>query len=88
MPTGQRIVLFDLFGVIALHQRPGALAEMAASCHCVTAMHAAPADFLFVDDREENVRAAKAVGMAGHVFTGLGKLVKVVNIWLPTRTRS
>ena len=33
MSTGQRIVLFDLFGVIALHQRPGALAEMAASCH-------------------------------------------------------
>jgi putative hydrolase of the HAD superfamily len=208
MSTGQRIVLFDLFGVIALHQRPGALAQMAASCHapadaftgaywalrppydaarqsapqywtavlrrlsrpvdtgtieklrladidswsrvddhmvayvqslrsraqvavlsnvpadhagaflaaqpwlqnldhvafsgrinvakpepsafhhCVTAMHAAPADFLFVDDREENVRAAQAVGMTGHVFTGLGKLVKVVNIWLPTSPAS
>jgi putative hydrolase of the HAD superfamily len=181
MSTGQRIVLLDLFGVIALHQRPGALAEMAASCHapadafteaywalrppydaarqsapqywtavlrrlsrrvgtgtieklrladidswsrvddhmvayvqslriraqvafsgrinvakpepsafhhCVTAMHAAPADFLFVDDREENVRAAQAVGMTGHVFTGLGKLVKVVNIWLRTGTAS
>jgi putative hydrolase of the HAD superfamily len=208
MPTGQRIVLFDLFGVIALDQRPGALAEMAASCHapadafteaywalrppydaarqsapqywtavlrrlsrpvdtgtieklrladidswsrvddhmvayvqslrsrarvavlsnipadhagaflaaqpwlhnldyvafsgrikvakpepaaflqCVTAMHAAPADFLFVDDREENVRAAQAVGMTGHVFTGLGKLVKVVDTWLPTSTAS
>jgi putative hydrolase of the HAD superfamily len=208
MSTGQRIVLFDLFGVIALHQRPGALAEMAASCHapadafteaywalrpaydaarqsapqywtavlrrlsrpvdtgtieklrladidswsrvdddmvayvqslrsraqvavlsnipadharafraaqpwlenldyvafsgminvakpepsafrrCVTAMHAAPADFLFVDDREENVRAAQAVGMTGHVFTGLGKLVKAVNIWLPASTAS
>ena len=203
-PAGQRIVLFDLFGVIARQQRPGALAEMAASCHapadafteaywalrppydaarqsptqywtavlrrlsrpvdpaaierlrladidswsrvddhmaayalslrsraqvgllsnipadhadaflaaqpwlhnldyvafsgrihaakpepaafqhCVTAMHAAPADFLFVDDREENVRAAQAVGMTGHVFTGLGQLVKVVDTWLPT----
>ena len=203
MSTGQRIVLFDLFGVIALHQRPGALAEMAASCHapadafteaywalrppydagrqsapqywtavlqrlsrpvdpaaieklrladidswsrvddrmvgyvqslrsrarvallsnipadhadaflaaqpwlhnldyvafsgwihaakpdpaafehCVTAMNAAPADFLFVDDREENVRAAQTVGMTGHVFTGLGNLVKAVNAWLP-----
>jgi putative hydrolase of the HAD superfamily len=206
--TGQRIVLFDLFGVIARHQRPGALAEMAASCHapadafteaywalrppydaarlsapqywtavlrqlsrpvdngtieklrladigswsrvddhmvayvqflrsrarvavlsnipadhagaflaaqpwlhnldyvafsgrinvakpepsafrhCVSAMNAAPADFLFVDDREENVRAAQAVGMTGHVFAGPGKLVKVVNGWLPASTAS
>ena len=208
MPTGQRIVLFDLFGVIALHQRPGALAEMAARCHapadafteaywalrppydaaqqsapqywtavlrrlsrpvdtgtieklrladidswsrvddhmvayaqclrsraqvavlsnipadhadafsaaqpwlhnldhvalsgrinvakpeptafhhCVTAMHAIPADFLFIDDREENVRAAQAIGMTGHVFTGFDALVKAVNIWLTTSTAS
>ena len=208
MSTGQRIVLFDLFGVIALHQRPDALAELAARCHapadaftevywalrppydaaqqsapqywtavlrrlsrpvdtgtieklrladidswsrvddhmvayaqslrsraqvavlsnipadhadafsaaqpwlqnldhvalsgkinvakpeptafqhCVTAMHAAPTDFLFIDDREENVRAAQAIGMTGHVFTGLDELVKVVNIWLPTSTAS
>lgn len=206
MSTGQRIVLFDLFGVIALQQRPGALAEMAACCHapvdafteaywalrppydaarqsapqywtavlrrlsrrvdtgtieklrladidswsrvddhmvayaqslrsraqvavlsnipadhadafsaaqswlqdldhvalsgkinvakpdpnafhrCVTALHATPADFLFIDDREENVRAAQAVGMTGHVFTGLDELVKVVDTWLPTST--
>jgi putative hydrolase of the HAD superfamily len=32
MPTRRRIVLFDLFGVIALGQRPGALAEMADWC--------------------------------------------------------
>ena len=60
--------------------------ELSAFRHCVTAMHAAPADFLFVDDREENVRAAQAVGMTGHVFTGLSELVKVVNTWLPTST--
>jgi putative hydrolase of the HAD superfamily len=56
--------------------------DPAAFHHCITALHAAPADFLFVDDREENVRAAQANGMTGHVFTGLGDLVKVINTWL------
>jgi putative hydrolase of the HAD superfamily len=204
MSASQRIVLFDLFGVIALHQRPGALAQMAACCnapadaftkaywglrppydagrqsapeywaavlrllsrpvdpatieklrladidswsrvdrrmvaltqslrsrakvavlsnipadhadaflvaqpwmrnldhlafsgkinaakpdpaafhHCITALHAAPADFLFVDDRAVNVRAAQANGMTGHVFTGRSDLVKVINAWLAT----
>src|SRR6202167_5746592 len=32
MLTGRRVVMFDLFGVIALDQRPGALTEMAAEC--------------------------------------------------------
>ncbi|MGV9847432.1 HAD-IA family hydrolase [Streptomyces sp. NPDC003442] len=204
MSTDRRIVLFDLFGVIALHQRPGALAEMAARCdapadafaeaywdcrppydaarqsapeywtavlrwlslpvdadtieelrladidswsrvdnrmvayvqslrdvaevallsnipsdhadaflatqpwlrnldhvafsgkinaakpdpatfhHCVVSMRAAPADFLFVDDREENVRAARATGMNGHVFTGLDELAAAIDTWLPS----
>jgi putative hydrolase of the HAD superfamily len=204
MPAGQPIVLFDLFGVIALQQRPGALAQMAASCdapadaftkaywdlrqpydagrqsapeywaavlrllsrpvdpdlieklrladidswsrvdgrmvdfvqslrsrakvallsnipadhadaflaaqpwlrnldylafsgkigaakpdpaafeHCINALNAAPADFLFVDDREVNVRAAQASGMTGHVFTGLEDLEKVIDSWLAT----
>jgi putative hydrolase of the HAD superfamily len=56
--------------------------DPAAFQHCITALHAAPADFLFIDDREENVRAAQANGMAGHVFTGFGDLVKVINSWL------
>ena len=56
--------------------------DPAAFQHCVNALHAAPADFLFIDDRASNVRAAQAVGMAGHVFTGLGDLVKVINTWL------
>ncbi|GGN88770.1 haloacid dehalogenase [Streptomyces albiflavescens] len=206
MPTDRRIVLFDLFGVIALHQRPGALAEMAARCnapadafaeaywacrppydaaqqsapeywtavlrwlsvpvdadtieqlrladidswsrvdgrmvayaqslrdfaevallsnipsdhadsfvaaqpwlrnldhvafsgkisaakpdpaafhHCLAAMRAAPADFLFVDDREENVRAAQALGMNGHVFTEVDELAAAIDTWLPTGT--
>lgn len=57
----------------------------AAFHHCVIAMRAAPADFLFVDDREENVRAAQAVGMNGHVFTGREELAAVIDTWLPTR---
>ena len=52
--------------------------------HCVAAMRAAPADFLFVDDREENVRAAQAVGMNGYVFTGRDGLAAAIDTWLPT----
>jgi putative hydrolase of the HAD superfamily len=55
--------------------------DPAAFHHCIAALDAAPADFLFVDDRAENVRAAQAVGMAGHVFTGLGDLVSAINTW-------
>ncbi|WP_308911662.1 HAD family hydrolase [Pseudokordiimonas caeni] len=29
-----------------------------------------PAETLFIDDRDENVRAAEALGFRGHVFTG------------------
>ena len=58
--------------------------DAAAFHHCITALHAAPADFLFIDDRAENVRAAQANGMTGHVYTGLGDLMHVVNVWLAT----
>jgi putative hydrolase of the HAD superfamily len=60
---------------------------LAAFHHCVTAMHAAPADFRFIDDREENVCSAQAVGMAGHVFTGLRELETAINTWLPPAGR-
>ncbi|MFD6885513.1 HAD family hydrolase [Streptomyces sp. NPDC059957] len=53
--------------------------------HCIAALHAAPADFLFVDDRSENVRAAQAVGMNGHLFTGYDELTTALDTWLPTR---
>ncbi|MFH8739155.1 HAD-IA family hydrolase [Streptomyces sp. NPDC017964] len=59
--------------------------DPAAFQHCVVALRAAPADFLFVDDREENVRAAQAIGMNGHIFTGQDGLATVVDTWLPTR---
>ena len=62
----------------------GGGADPAAFRHCIAAMHAAPADFLFVDDRAENVRAAQATGMKGHVFTGHEELAAAVDTWLPT----
>lgn len=34
----------------------------------------APADALMIDDREENVAGARAVGMAGHLFTSVTEL--------------
>ncbi|WP_329543702.1 HAD-IA family hydrolase [Streptomyces sp. NBC_01356] len=57
--------------------------DPAAFHHCVVAMRAAPTDFLFVDDREENVRAAQATGMNGHVFTDRDELAAVIDTWLP-----
>jgi putative hydrolase of the HAD superfamily len=60
--------------------------DPAAFHHCVTALHAAPADFLFIDDRAENVRAAQATGMTGHVFTGFSDVVEVIDTWLATGT--
>ncbi|WP_327406217.1 HAD-IA family hydrolase [Streptomyces sp. NBC_01288] len=59
--------------------------DPAAFRHCVVAMRAAPSDFLFVDDREENVGAARAMGMNGHVFTGRDELAAVMGTWLTTR---
>ncbi|MER7574847.1 HAD-IA family hydrolase [Streptomyces sp. NPDC126514] len=54
----------------------------AAFQHPVLALRAAPADFLFVDDRAENVRAARATGMDGHLFTDREGLARAVDIWL------
>ena len=33
-----------------------------------------PGQAIFIDDRQDNVQAAEAVGMAGHLFTGATKL--------------
>ncbi|MFJ7043397.1 HAD family hydrolase [Streptomyces sp. NPDC101112] len=56
--------------------------DPAAFRHCVVALRAAPVDFLFVDDREENVTAAQAVGMNGHVFNARDELSAAVDAWL------
>ncbi|WP_066940687.1 HAD-IA family hydrolase [Microtetraspora fusca] len=60
--------------------------DPAAFHHCVVAMQATPADFLFVDDREENVQAAHAIGMHGHLFTRLDELTPVIDTWLQAGT--
>ncbi|MFE6358636.1 HAD family hydrolase [Streptomyces sp. NPDC057806] len=54
----------------------------AAFQHSVLALRAAPADVLFVDDRAENVRAARATGMDGHLFTDREGLARAVDTWL------
>ncbi|MFF7176760.1 HAD family hydrolase [Streptomyces pseudovenezuelae] len=56
--------------------------DPAAFQYSVVALQSAPADFLFVDDREENVRAAQAVGMNGHVFQSQDDLAAAVDAWL------
>ncbi|MGW1270130.1 HAD family hydrolase [Streptomyces sp. NPDC002491] len=74
--------LHDLDHVAFSGRIGAAKPDPAAFRHSVTALHAAPADVLFVDDREENVRAAQAEGMNGHVFTGRDALSAVVDPWL------
>ncbi|MFM9594799.1 HAD family hydrolase [Streptomyces scabiei] len=69
---------------VALSGRIGtAKPDPAAFLHCVDALHTSPADFFFVDDREENVLAAEAVGMNGHLFQGQEELAAVLDTWLP-----
>ncbi|WP_053849205.1 HAD family phosphatase [Streptomyces sp. NRRL B-24085] len=71
---------------LALSARIGAAKpDPAAFQNCVVTLRAAPADFLFVDDREENVRAAQAAGMDGHVFRSREDLTAAIDAWLPTR---
>jgi putative hydrolase of the HAD superfamily len=77
--------LYDLDHVAFSGKIKAAKPDPAAFQHCVAALRAAPTDFLFVDDREENVRAAQVVGMNGHVFTDRDELVAVIDTWLPTR---
>jgi putative hydrolase of the HAD superfamily len=73
--------LHDLDHVAFSGKIGAAKPDPAAYQHCVVALRAAPADFLFVDDREENVRAAQAVGMNGHVFQSQDDLAAAVDAW-------
>jgi putative hydrolase of the HAD superfamily len=55
------VLLFDLFGVIALRRL-----EVPAE------------QVLFVDDREGNLAAARALGLRGHRFTTAAELRQVL----------
>ncbi|MFF8268306.1 HAD family hydrolase [Streptomyces sp. NPDC016562] len=58
------------FAVRGLSCRIGsAKPEAAAYQWCLGALGLPPQDVLFVDDRADNVRAARELGMQGHVFT-------------------
>ncbi|MEU8777272.1 HAD family phosphatase [Streptomyces sp. NPDC048606] len=60
----------ELFAVRGLSCRIGsAKPEPAAYLWCVRALGLPPEEILFVDDRPENVRAARRLGLRGHVFT-------------------
>ncbi|MEU6367463.1 HAD family phosphatase [Streptomyces sp. NPDC046931] len=63
------------FSVVGLSCRIGsAKPEPAAYEWCSRELGLSAQEILFVDDRSDNVRAAREVGMHGHVFTGVGAL--------------
>ncbi|MGA5407457.1 HAD family hydrolase [Streptomyces lavendulocolor] len=63
------------FDVRAFSCRTGhAKPDPAAYAWCLRALAAPPRDVLFVDDREENVAAARAAGLRGVLFTGAAGL--------------
>jgi len=55
--------------------------DPAAFRYCITALRAEAGDFLFVDDRDENVQAAQELGMHGHIFTRVDRLAAAIDAW-------
>ncbi|MYY87642.1 MULTISPECIES: HAD family phosphatase [unclassified Streptomyces] len=69
------------FQVCAFSCRIGhAKPEPGAYRWCLEALGAEPGRVLFVDDREENIRAAEAVGVRGHLFTTPARLREVLRL--------
>ncbi|HEY9474955.1 MAG TPA: HAD family phosphatase [Mycobacteriales bacterium] len=65
----------DVFAVRGFSCRIGyAKPEADAYTWCCRALDAPPAEVLFIDDRRENVEAAVAAGLRGHLFTSLHTL--------------
>ena len=66
----KRYTWLDRFAVLGLSCRIGHVKpEPAAFEWCIKALDLEPAGILMVDDREENILAAEACGMQGHLFT-------------------
>jgi putative hydrolase of the HAD superfamily len=62
--------LGDLFEQVFVSGELGTIKPDAAIFeHVLEALGASPEQTVFIDNKEENVRGAEAVGIAGHVFT-------------------
>jgi putative hydrolase of the HAD superfamily len=74
----------DRFAVRGLSCRIGSTKpEPAAYEWCLRALGLPPEEVLFVDDREDNVRAAGELGLHGHLFTTPDELRTVLEAELP-----
>ncbi|MFE3650623.1 HAD family hydrolase [Streptomyces sp. NPDC059152] len=70
------------FDVCAFSCRIGHAKPDPAAYHwCQRALSDPPHRILFVDDRQENVRAAEATGMRGHLFTTPARLRDRLDRW-------
>jgi putative hydrolase of the HAD superfamily len=73
----QRHAWLGRFAVLGFSCRIGHVKpEPAAFDWCIRTLGVEPARILLVDDREENVRAARACGMQGHLFTDAATLAQ------------
>ncbi|MEV5505581.1 HAD family hydrolase [Streptomyces orinoci] len=71
----QQHTWLEHFSVLAFSCRIGhAKPEPGAYLWCAEHFQLPPGGILFVDDREDNVRAAEALGMRVHLFTSRDKL--------------
>jgi putative hydrolase of the HAD superfamily len=71
----ERHAWLEHFEVRAFSSRIGhAKPARAAFTWCLEAFGVSPGEVLFIDDRAENVEAAAAVGMRGHVFSSCAAL--------------
>jgi putative hydrolase of the HAD superfamily len=75
----QRHAWLGRFAVVGFSCRIGHVKpEPAAFDWCIRTLGVEPAGILFVDDREENVLAARARGMRGHLFTDAATLARSI----------
>lgn len=77
----QRHAWLGRFAVLGFSCRIGHIKpEPAAFDWCIKTLGVEPVSILFVDDREENVRAAVARGMQGHLFNDAAALSQRIGL--------